>query len=50
MIKSSKFYERVCYDASNGGFVFGILELNLWYNHTTYVSNDCGGGISPYVL
>lgn len=33
-----------------GGFFFGILELYLWYNHITYVSNDCGRGTRSCVL
>ena len=50
VIKSSKLYGRVCCDASSGGFFFGILELYLWYNHITYVSNDCGRGTRSCVL
>ena len=42
MIVSNKFCGRVCCDAFSRSF-FSVLELYLWYNHTTSVSNDCGG-------
>ena len=49
VIESRRFCGIVCCEVFIGSF-FGVLALYLWYNHTTSVSNVCGGGVKPYVL